>query len=40
MPYKKRTGHVERGIRYAFIVGPNRAWSRSELMEWTHALAL
>jgi hypothetical protein len=36
MPYKKRTGHVERGVRYAFIVKPDRAWSTTGLM----ALAL
>jgi hypothetical protein len=40
MSYKKRTGHVERGIRYAFIAKPDRAWTTSELMEWTHGLAL
>jgi hypothetical protein len=40
MPYKKRTGHVERGIQYAFIVKPDRAWSTTELMAFTHALPL
>jgi hypothetical protein len=36
---KTRDGHVMRGIRRAFIVEPGRAWSTSELREWTHALA-
>src|SRR5262249_58588834 len=40
MPYKKRTGHIERGIRYAFVVKPDRAWSTTELMAVTHALPL
>jgi hypothetical protein len=36
----ERTGHVERGIQYAFIVKPDRAWSTTELMAFTHALPL
>jgi hypothetical protein len=42
MPPKnhKRIGRVQLGIRRAFIVAPDRLWSTSQLMEWTHALAL
>jgi hypothetical protein len=41
MSPKKRTGHVQRGIRRAFIVDPGRKWTTRALMrEWCHILAL
>jgi hypothetical protein len=33
-------GHVQRGIRRAFVVNSGRALSTRELMQFTHALAL
>jgi hypothetical protein len=40
MSPKLRVGHVMRGIRRAFIVEPSRAWSTSELAEWTHSRSI
>jgi hypothetical protein len=31
---------VQRGIRRAFIVDPDREWTTRELMEWTHTMPL
>jgi hypothetical protein len=39
MPSNTRIGHVMRGIQRAFITEPDRAWSTSELRQWTHAFA-
>jgi hypothetical protein len=40
MSRKNRTGRVQIGIKRAFIVDPNRAWSTSALMEWAFPLQL
>jgi hypothetical protein len=40
MSQKPRVGHVQRGIRRAFIVAPDRVWSTSALMEWAFPLQL
>jgi hypothetical protein len=40
MSQKPRVGRVQRGIKRAFIVAPDRAWSTSALMEWAFPLQL
>jgi hypothetical protein len=38
--YSKRTGRVVLGLRRAALVDPDREWSTSELMQWTHTMPL
>ena len=40
MSVRRRTGHVQFGLTYAFLSDPNRAWSTQDLMSWTHVLPL
>jgi hypothetical protein len=40
MSHKHGNGHVQLGIKRAFIVDPHRAWSTSALMEWAFPLQL
>jgi hypothetical protein len=40
MSQKHRVGHVQRGIKRAFVVDPDRAWSTTALMEWAFPLQL
>jgi hypothetical protein len=40
MSQKPRVGRIQRGIRRAFIVAPDRAWSTTALMEWAFSLQL
>ena len=37
---KPRIGRTMKGIRRAFIVEPDRAWSTGALAEWTHTLPI
>ena len=40
MSRKNRIGRVQLGIKRAFIVAPDRAWSTSALIEWAFPLQL
>ena len=40
MSRKNRTGRVQLGIKRAFVVAPDRAWSTSALIEWAFPLQL
>jgi hypothetical protein len=40
MSHNRGKGHVQVGIRRAFIVDPDRAWSTTALMEWAFPLQL
>jgi hypothetical protein len=38
--HEYRIGRVQRGIRRAFIVAPDREWTTRELLAWTHTMPL